>query len=97
MDRARSGGLAGATSVDQGRTVSVKEAMRPMSYRVVQPWGSDKGRQSTLQSEHATIAEAFAALDAMAAQMRRTGAPSDAITLVVVDDDGRQVARPSSH
>jgi hypothetical protein len=43
-----------------------------------------------------TIAKAFAALDAMSAQMARTGAPSDAIELIVVDDDGRQLRRPSS-
>jgi hypothetical protein len=61
------------------------------------PWGPDKGRQATLQSEHATIAEASAAIDAMRAQMARTGAPTDAIELVVVDEDGRQVARPGTH
>ena len=66
-------------------------------YRVVQPWGPDKGRQATLQSEHATVAEAFAALDAMAAQAVRTGAPSNAIELIVVDDTGRQVGRPNRH
>jgi hypothetical protein len=62
-------------------------------YRVVQPWGPDKGRQATLQSEHSTVAEAFAALDAISAALARTGAPSDAIELVVVDDDGRPVGR----
>jgi hypothetical protein len=66
-------------------------------YRVVQPWRSDKGRQATLQSEHATVAEAFAALDAISAAMARTGAPSDAIELIVVDNGGRPVARPGSH
>ena len=34
------------------------------------------------------IVEAFAALDAMSAQMVRTGAPSDALVLVVVDEFG---------
>ena len=66
-------------------------------YRVVQPWGPDKGRQATFQSEHATVAEAFAALDALSAEMVRTGAPSDAIELIVVDDDGRPVTRSSRH
>ena len=66
-------------------------------YRVVQPWGPDKGRQASVLSEHATIDEAFAAIDALCAQMVRTGAPSDAIELIVVDGDGRQVARSSSH
>jgi hypothetical protein len=56
---------------------------------VVQPWGPDKGRQATLQSEHATSEEAFAALDALREQMVRTGAPGNAIELVVVDERGR--------
>jgi hypothetical protein len=66
-------------------------------YRVVQPWGPDRGRQASIQSEHATLAEAFAAIDALSGQMVRTGAPSDAIELIVVDDDGRQVPRPGTH
>jgi hypothetical protein len=66
-------------------------------YRVVQPWGPDKGRQATLQSEHTTVAEAFAALDVLSAEIVRTGAPSDAIDLIVVDDDGRPVTRSSRH
>ena len=74
--------------------------LRMAKYRVVHPWGPGKGRQATLQSEHATIAEAFAAIDAMRAQVARTGAPPDAIELIVmivVDEDGRVVARPSTH
>jgi hypothetical protein len=61
-------------------------------FRVVQPWGPDKGRQASVQSEHATAAEAFAALDATSAAMARTGAPADAIELIVVDEHGRQLA-----
>ena len=37
-------------------------------YRVVQRWGPCKGRQATLISEHATVAEAFAAIDRLTAQ-----------------------------
>jgi len=44
-----------------------------------------------------TVAEAFAALDAISAKMMRTGTPSNAIELVVVDENGRQVERPDSH
>jgi hypothetical protein len=47
-------------------------------FRVVQPWGSDKARQSTVISEHATAAEAFREIDRLASEMVRTGAPSDA-------------------
>jgi hypothetical protein len=51
--------------------------------------GPDKGRQATLLSEHASTGAAFAAIDAMRAQMARTGAPTDASELIVVDEDGR--------
>jgi len=65
-----------------------------MNFRVVQPWGPDKGRQGTVQSEHKTVAEAFAALDSIATDMAQTG---DAIELVVVDEHGQVVLRPGTH
>ncbi len=64
--------------------------------RVMQPWGSDKGRQATLISEHATVAEAFREIDLLASEMVRTGPPSDALALIVVDADGRLVRRPDA-
>ena len=45
-------------------------------------------------SEHVTVAEAFAEIDRLSAQMVRTGAPSDAVELLVVDATGRTVSRP---
>ncbi len=45
-------------------------------------------------SQHVTVAEAFAELDRLSAQMVRTGAPSDAVELIVVDQDDRIVKRP---
>ena len=71
------------------------EATSP--YRIVQPWGRDIGRQSTLISEHATAAEAFAALDGLTTRMVTTGARSDAVTLLVVDAAGTVVPRPGAH
>jgi hypothetical protein len=59
--------------------------------------GPDKGRQAALQSQHDTITEAFAAIDAMRARIVRTGAPGDAIELVVVDEAGNVVPRPVTH
>lgn len=44
--------------------------------------------------EHLTVAEAFAEIDRLSAQMVRTGAPSDAVELLVVDATGRAVSRP---
>ena len=67
-----------------------------MTFRVVQPWGPNKGRQATVQGEYATVAEAFAALDALSARMARTGAPSEAIELVVVDAYGEVLLRPGA-
>lgn len=64
-------------------------------FRVVQPWGPDMARQSTLISEHVSAALAFAEIDRLAEQMRRTGAPTDAVELVVVDASNRVVARPA--
>jgi hypothetical protein len=66
-------------------------------YRVVHPWGPDKGRQATLQSQHDTITEAFAAIDSMRARIVRTGATGDVLELVVVDEGGNVVPRPVTH
>jgi hypothetical protein len=67
------------------------------TFRVVQPWGPDKARQSTLISEHPTAAAAFAAIDRLASEMVRTGAPSDAIELLVIDPAGGIVQRTGAH
>ena len=61
--------------------------MLEMPFRVVHPWGPNQGRQATLIIEHATLDEAFAEIDRLAAELVRTGAPSDAVELLVV---GRQ-------
>ena len=65
-----------------------------MAFRIVQPWGPEKARQASLISEHPTAVEAFREIDRLAAQMVRTGAPSDAVELVVVDANDRLVRRP---
>jgi hypothetical protein len=54
-------------------------------YRIVQPWG-DRAGEWTLIDERAKVLEAFAAIDALREPMMRTGARSDAIELIVVDD-----------
>lgn len=71
--------------------------MSSTSYRIVQPYGRDKARESTVASEHATAADAFAEIDRVSAQMVRTGAPSNAVELIVVDPQGRIVQRPEAH
>jgi hypothetical protein len=64
-----------------------------MPFRVVQPWGPDKVRQSTLLSEHQSSVAAFAEIDRLVAQMSRTGVPSDALELVVIDVNRSTVIR----
>jgi hypothetical protein len=44
-----------------------------------------------------TAADAFAEIDRLAAHMVRTGAPTDAVELIVVDQDDRIVQRPDAH
>lgn len=66
-------------------------------FRVVQPWGKDPARQSTLLSEHATAGDAFAEIDRLAEQMLGTGDRPDAIELVVVNADGAVVRRLGAH
>jgi hypothetical protein len=65
-----------------------------MTYRIVQPWGHDKGREATLVSEHTTIADAFEALDRLAEQAARTGGRIEDLELLVTDANGRIVPRP---
>ena len=69
----------------------------PAPYRIVQPWGGDKAREATMISEHAAAVKAFAEIDRLSAQMVRTGAPSDAVELLVVDSGGNVVARSGTH
>ena len=69
----------------------------PLTYRVVQPWGPDKARQSMFLSEHPTIEEAFAEIDRLAERMASTGAPSNATELLVIDADGMIISRPATH
>jgi hypothetical protein len=70
---------------------------RRNTYEVLGSHRPDKGRQSTVQSEHKTVAEAFAALDVVATDMEQSGVPGDAIELVVVDEHGRVVPRPNTN
>ena len=64
-------------------------------FKVVQPWGKDKAREASILSEHQNEREAFAEIDRLSAEMVRTGAPSDAIELVVVDATGGIIRRPN--
>jgi hypothetical protein len=60
----------------------------------VQPWGKDKGRQASVLSEHATSAEAFAAIDRMTQRSAPLGTRIEVLELLVADADGNIVARP---
>jgi hypothetical protein len=66
-----------------------------VSFRVVQPWGPDKIQQSAMLSEHPTAVAAFAEIDRFSSEMVRTGAPADAIELVVIDVERATLIRRS--
>jgi len=72
--------------------------MQPtLVFRVVQPYGRDRGREATLISEHATLAEAFAAIDRIAEKLERKGTRPDYLELIVVDGLGTIQLRPVAH
>jgi hypothetical protein len=66
-----------------------------MKYFVVQPYGRDKGRDSTIVYEAQSLADAFAEIDRLAARMRRTGARPETVELLVVDEQRRVIRRPA--
>lgn len=70
--------------------------MSKQEYHVVQPWGRDRARQSTVVSSHPSAETAFAEIDRLAAQMVRTGTRSDAVELIVVDESFRIIQRRES-
>lgn len=70
-----------------------------MAREHVQPWGHGACRfvDATAVSYHATAADAYAALDALAARMAATGVAPDSGELIVVDDARQTVRRSYSH
>lgn len=68
-----------------------------LPFRLMQSWGPDRARQSTLISEYATAQSAYEEIDRLAALMERTGAPSDEIELVVVNPSDEIVQRRDLH
>ena len=78
----------------QTSSVRVKEQGHSMPVRYRAPWGTDKANQSTVVTQRDTIESAFAEIDRMAAQMLKTGCPSDTVELIVVDEAGCIVRRP---
>jgi hypothetical protein len=55
--------------------------------------GAIRTREATIVFEAKSAEEAFAEIDRLAEQMKRTGAPSDAVELLVVDERQRIVRR----
>lgn len=64
-----------------------------MKFFVVQPYGRDKGREATIVYTADTAVEAFAEIDRLAEQMKRSGANPDSVELLVVDEERRVVRR----
>jgi adenylylsulfate kinase-like enzyme len=76
---------------------AVERGSTRAEFRVVQPCEPHKAERSTLISQHATAADAFAAIDRLASEMVRTSAPSDAVELVVLDSGGSLVKRTDAN
>ena len=58
-----------------------------MPFHLVQPWGRDTYRQATVVSNHATVGDAYAELDRIAAKLARDHAPEGYLEIYVVDDE----------
>jgi hypothetical protein len=63
-----------------------------MMFYVVQPYGRDKGRESTIVAECETAEAAFEEIERLAEQMQRTGARPNQIELIVVNER-REIVR----
>ena len=68
-----------------------------MAFRVVQTSGPDAARQRAVLSEHVTAAAAFAEAARVWQQRVRAGSGSEAVEVLVVDDQDRIVSRPDAH
>jgi hypothetical protein len=64
-------------------------------FRVIQRWGPNLARHSTVLSEYSKRAAAFADMDQRVAIHVEAGAVAEALQLLVIDGDGRPVERPS--
>ena len=64
-------------------------------FRVIQRWGPNLARHSTVLSEYSKRGNAFMDLDRRIAVLVEAGAVADALQMLVIDGDGCQVPRPS--
>jgi hypothetical protein len=62
-------------------------------YRVIQRWGPNLVRHSTVLSEYSRRAAAFADMDRRVEIHVEAGFLADALQLLVIDGDGRPVQR----
>ncbi len=65
-----------------------------LMFHLVQPWGDDKYRQATIVSTHATVVEAYAALDRIGEKLHQDEAPEGTLEIYVVDEGRQPVPRP---
>ena len=71
------------------------EESRTGPFRVIQRWGPNLARHSTVLGEYNKRAAAFAGLDERIATQVEAGALADALQMIVIDGDGLEVPRPS--
>ncbi len=65
-------------------------------FHLVQPWGDDKYSQATIVSTHATVAEAYAALDRIAEKLHQDEAPEGTLEIYVMDEGRQPAPRPGA-
>jgi hypothetical protein len=63
-------------------------------FRVIQRWGPNLARHSTVLGEYGKRVAAFADMDRRVATHVEAGLAAGALQLLVVDGDGRPVQRP---
>jgi hypothetical protein len=70
-----------------------------MTFFLVQPYvsGPQRGRHATIVSAHNGLEAAYTALETIAQRLENQGLPSNAIQLLVVDEDRREVSGPGLH
>ena len=68
-------------------------AMSTGPFKVVQPWGRNRGVEATTVSSHGSVGDAYARIEYLQARLKATGVPDDAIELLVVDAAGQLMDR----
>jgi hypothetical protein len=67
------------------------KAVRKGPFRVIQPWGPNLTRHSTVLTEHLSLPGALDEVDRRRAALIEAGAQAEAINFLVLDGEGKVV------